>query len=113
GKVKDLLIENNIIVSIQDTIKDEEAIEVAHNDLHISTGWVDLKSNFCDPGMEHKETVKSGLDAAAAGGFTHVAVLPSTQPVIDGKSQIEYLLRKGENHVTSIHPIGTLTVGMN
>lgn len=113
GKVKDLLIENNTIVSIQDIIKDEKAIEVAHNDLHISTGWVDLKSNFCDPGMEHKETVKSGLDAAAAGGYTHVAVLPSTQPVIDGKSQIEYLLRKGENHVTSIHPIGALTVGMN
>lgn len=112
GKVKDLLIENNTIVSIQDTIKDESAIEVAHNDLHISTGWVDLKSNFCDPGMEHKETVQSGLNAAAAGGFTHVAVLPSTQPVIDGKSQVEYLLRKGENHVTSIHPIGALTVGM-
>lgn len=113
GKVKDLLIENNTIVSIQDTIKDEGAIEVIHDDLHISTGWVDLKSNFCDPGMEHKETVQSGLNAAAAGGFTHVAVLPSTQPVIDGKSQVEYLLRKGENHVTSIHPIGALTVGIN
>lgn len=112
GKVKDLLIENNTIVSIQDTIKNEEAIQVVHDDLHISSGWVDLKSNFCDPGMEHKETVQSGLNAAAAGGFTHVAVLPSTQPVIDGKSQVEYLLRKGENHVTSIHPIGALTVGM-
>lgn len=112
GKVKDLLIENNTIVSIQDTIKNEEAIQVVHDDLYISTGWVDLKSNFCDPGMEHKETVQSGLNAAAAGGFTHVAVLPSTQPVIDGKSQVEYLLRKGENHVTSIHPIGALTVGM-
>jgi len=113
GKIKDLLIENNKIVSIQDVITDEAAKEISHNDLHVSIGWVDLKSNFCDPGMEHKETVESGLDAAAAGGFTHVAVLPSTQPVIDGKSQIEYLLRKAENHVTSIHPIGALTVGMN
>lgn len=112
GKVKDLLIENNKIVSIKDTIQDNQAKEIAYKDLHVSTGWVDLKSNFCDPGMEHKETVESGLDAAAAGGFTHVAVLPSTQPVVDGKSQIEYLLRKGEDHVTSIHPIGALTVGM-
>lgn len=113
GKVKDLLIENNKIISIKDAIQDEEAKEISFKDLHVSTGWVDLKSNFCDPGMEHKETVESGLDAAAAGGYTHVAVLPSTQPVIDGKSQIEYLLRKAENHVTSIHPIGALTVGMN
>lgn len=112
GKIKDLLIENDKIISIKDAIQDAEAKEISFNDLHVSTGWVDLKSNFCDPGMEHKETVESGLDAAAAGGFTHVAVLPSTQPVVDGKSQIEYLLRKGENHVTSIHPIGALTVGM-
>ena len=112
GKVKDILIDNNIIVSIKDSIQDLEAKEIIKDDLHVSIGWVDLKSSFCDPGMEHKETVESGLDAAASGGYTHVAVIPSTQPVIDGKSQIEYLLRKGEKHVTSIHPIGALTMGM-
>lgn len=112
GKIKDILIENNTIVSIKDSIQENDVKVIEHPNLHLSIGWVDLKSNFCDPGMEHKETVESGLDAAAAGGFTHVAVLPSTQPVVDGKSQIEYLLRKAENHVTSIHPIGALTVGM-
>jgi len=112
GKTKDVLIEDNTIVSIKDSIQDNDAKLIEYPNLHLSPGWVDLKSNFCDPGMEHKETVETGLDAAAAGGFTHVAVLPSTQPVVDGKSQIEYLLRKGENHVTSIHPIGALTVGM-
>lgn len=112
GKVKDVLIQGDKISQINDSIQDDEATIVNYPNLHISTGWVDLKSNFCDPGMEHKETVASGLDAAAAGGFTHVAVLPSTQPVVDGKSQIEYLLRKAENHVTEIHPIGALTVGM-
>ncbi len=112
GKTKDVLIENNTIVSIKDSIQDAEAKKIDYSNLHISMGWVDLKSNFCDPGMEHKETVESGLDAAAAGGFTHVAVLPSTQPVVDGKSQIEYLLRKSEHHVTSLLPIGALTMGM-
>lgn len=112
GKTKDVLIEDNKIVSIKDSIQDSDAKLIEYPNLHLSSGWVDLKSNFCDPGMEHKETVETGLDAAAAGGFTHVSVLPSTQPVVDGKSQIEYLLRKAENHVTSIHPIGALTVGM-
>ncbi len=112
GKKKDVLVDENTILSIQDKITDKDAKEVAFNNLHLSTGWVDLKSNFCDPGMEHMETVESGLDAAAAGGYTHVAVLPSTQPVVDGKSQVEYLYRKAEHHVTSIHPIGAMTVGM-
>jgi len=112
GMTKDVLIENNTIVSIKDSIQDSDAKQIEHSNLHLSNGWIDLKSNFCDPGMEHMETVETGLDAAAAGGFTHVAVLPSTQPVIDGKSQIEYLLRKSENHVTTLHPIGALTVGM-
>lgn len=112
GKIKDILIENDQIVSIKDSIQDSDAKQIEHSNLHLSPGWVDLKSNFCDPGMEHKETVESGLDAAAAGGFTHVAILPSTQPVVDGKSQIEYLLRKAEAHATSIYPIGALTVGM-
>ena len=112
GKTKDVLIDDNTIVSIKDSIQEDNAKVIEHPNLHLSLGWVDLKANFCDPGMEHKETVETGLDAAAAGGFTHVAVLPSTQPVVDGKSQIEYLLRKGENHVTSIHPIGALTMGM-
>ena len=112
GKKKDVLIEDRKIISIQDKISDKDAKELTFNNLHLSTGWVDLKSHFCDPGMEHMETVESGLDAAAAGGYTHVSVLPSTQPVIDGKSQVEYLYRKAEHHATSIHPIGAMTVGM-
>ncbi|MEJ6777243.1 MAG: dihydroorotase [Crocinitomicaceae bacterium] len=112
GKAKDILIDKNIISSIEDSIQDDEAKIIVIKDLHISIGWVDLKSSFCDPGMEHKETIESGLNAAAFGGYTHVAVLPSTLPVIDGKSQIQYIKNRAENHVTSIHPIGAITVGM-
>ncbi|MGB0915771.1 MAG: dihydroorotase [Crocinitomicaceae bacterium] len=112
GKVKDILIENEVISKIDDSISDNDAKVVEMNDLHVSIGWVDLKSSFCDPGMEHKETIESGLDAAAFGGYTHIAVLPSTLPVVDGKSQIQYIKNKALNHVTSIHPIGAITVGM-
>ncbi|MCH2225879.1 MAG: dihydroorotase [Crocinitomicaceae bacterium] len=112
GKTKDILIEDGSISDISDTINDESAKIISETDLHISLGWVDLKADFCDPGFEHKETVESGLNAACDGGYTHVGVLPSTQPVIDGKSQIQYLKSKSLNHVTSIHPIGTVTTGM-
>jgi dihydroorotase len=112
GKSKDLLIEGDKIKLIQDSISADDAKVISAKNLHVSLGWADLKADFCDPGMEHKETIESGLDAAAFGGFTHVGVVPSTSPVVDGKSQIQYMLRKAEHHVTSIHPIGTITAGM-
>ena len=106
---KDILIEDGIISKIENTIETTDAQEISSENLHISQGWVDLKAHFSDPGEEHKETIDSGLDAAALGGYTHVAILPSTLPVIDGKTTIEYILRRAENHTTSIHPIGAIT----
>lgn len=110
--VNDVLINEGVIEEIAPKILVDDAHVVEGNNLHISQGWVDLKADFCDPGEEHKETISSGLDAAAAGGYTHVCVLPSTHPVVDGKTLIEYMLRRGENHVTSIHPIGAITQHM-
>jgi dihydroorotase len=108
----DLLIENGQISKIDSSISTEADQTIEHPDLCVSQGWVDLKSDFCDPGFEHKETIESGLEAAATGGYTHVALLPSTQPVVDGKSQIEYLKRRSEGHVTNLYPMGTITEGM-
>lgn len=112
GEIKDILIEDRLILNIDNSIEDSEAILIEQDNVHVSLGWTDLKSDFCDPGMEHKETVESGLDAAAFGGYTHIAVLPGTTPVIDGKSQIEYMQRKSDNNVCSLHAIGAMSVGM-
>jgi len=112
GNVVDILINDGVFESIGTDLNDDEAQRIEGEDLYVSQGWVDLKANFCDPGEEHKETIESGLDAAAFGGYTHVAVLPSTNPVVDGKTEIEYMLRKAENHVTVIHPIGAITERM-
>jgi dihydroorotase len=112
GKKMDIFIDNGIIKDIKDSIDIESDIIIDEPDLLISQGWADLKVDFCDPGHEHKETISSGLRAAAYGGFTHVAVLPSTSPVVDGKSQIRYIQNRAENEVTEIHPIGSITEQM-
>ena len=112
GKRMDILVVDGSILKIAPKLEDTDAIEVASTDLHVSMGWVDLKADFCDPGMEHKETIQSGLDAASMGGYTHVHVIPGTQPCIDGKSQIAYLYQKAEGHSTSIHALGALTKGL-
>jgi dihydroorotase len=111
GKVIDLLIENGQIVEISNNISADAKV-ISAEDLHVSLGWVDFKADFCDPGNEHKETIESGLRAAAFGGFTHVGILPSTRPVVDGKSQIEYILRRAEESVSNAHPIGAVTEGL-
>jgi len=108
-KVVDILINEGLIEQIGTTIPAEDAHTIEGNDVHVSQGWVDLKAHFCDPGEEHKETVESGLDAAAFGGFTHVVSLPSTHPATDGKTAVEYLMRRAENHVVSLHPAGAIT----
>lgn len=111
-KKVDILVDNGLISKISENIEDAEAMQITDDNLHVSNGWVDLKADFCDPGNEHKETIESGLHAAAAGGFTNVVLVPSTSPVIDGKSQIEYILRKSQDQVTSIHPMGGITEGL-
>ena len=111
-QIKDIYIEDGKIVEIADSITMEDAKKIEFNDLKVSQSWVDAKAHFCDPGEEHKETIETGLQAAAAGGFAYVGMLPSTQPVVDGKTQIEYALRKAEQQVTTLIPFGTITEKM-
>ena len=114
GQNKDVLIDNGTIVKIGKNIpvKDKGTMEISSKNLHLSKGWIDLKAYFCDPGEEHKETLSNGLDSAASGGFTHVSVLPSTTPVIDHKSLIDYVLRKSEHHAVNALPVACITKGM-
>ncbi len=81
----------------------------ATEELLVSTGWVDVFADYREPGLEHKETIASGLAAAAAGGFTHVLLLPNTQPAISSKSVIQYVLGKAVGNTVSVHALGTVT----
>ncbi|MBM3453834.1 MAG: amidohydrolase family protein [Bacteroidetes bacterium] len=112
GKKLDILIENGRISDIKNEIHCEKATQVSSPNLHVSLGWVDLKSAFGDPGFEHKETIESGLDTAAAGGYTHICTLPKTSPVCDNKTLIDYQLVKAANHAVKLHPMGAITKGM-
>ena len=77
--------------------------------LRISPGWVDIFSNFADPGYEFKETLVSGSAAAAAGGYTDVFLIPDTLPVTDNKSQVEFIQHRNGGLPVTIHAIGAIT----
>ena len=106
---QDILIESGIIKNIDNQLDNPEAETFTGSGLHVSPGWVDIFSNFADPGFEFRETLKSGSRAAAAGGFTDVFVIPNTKPVTDSKSQVEYLSRKSGSLMANIHPIGAIS----
>src|SRR5690554_5396187 len=113
GKKRDILIENGKITKIAARIETKVDRVIEGNGLCVSIGWMDMRANFRDPGDELKEDLKSGLKAAANGGFTAVAIMPSTNPAIDNKGGIEYLLNRAKSDRVEIIPIGTLSKKRN
>lgn len=75
--------------------------------LCISPGWIDVFADYREPGYEHKETIATGLNAAAAGGFTDVLVAPNTNPAISTKSVVEFVIQRAARHVVDLHPLGS------
>ena len=109
GSSRDILIENGIISEIGNEINASADRIIEVDNLNISGGWMDCFANFCDPGQEFKETLETGSNAAAAGGFTQVMLIPDTRPVVYNKSQVEYLVQKSKGLPVQIFPIGAIT----
>lgn len=114
GKSVDVLIEDGIIKKIADTLTDKDAVLIETDaNTYISPGFVDLQASYCDPGYEHKETLQSGSAAAVKGGFTHVLVMPDTQPVVSGKTIVEYMINHGKTSAVHLIPCGSLSQKFN
>lgn len=105
----DILIKDGIIEKIAPLIPASDIEVLDASGAFASEGWVEIFSDFGDPGMEYKEVLNSGAAAAFAGGFTRVFVLPNTLPVIDSKSQVAYLVEKSRSLPIDILPIGAIS----
>ncbi len=106
----DLRIADGIIKEIGSGLKagkDEESHDFGG--AYVSPGWMDMHIHLREPGYEHKETIKTGTDAAAFGGFTAVACMPNTNPATHTRDVVEYIIKKAENTAVDVHPIGCVT----
>ena len=111
-QIKDILIVNGKITEIEDSIKENDTFKVIKLDnLHVSSGWFDTSVSFGEPGYEERETIKKGLEVAGKSGFTTVAVNANTNPIIDSKSDVEFLINKANGSATKLLPVGALTQG--
>lgn len=93
---QEILIENRHIQKIAETVADPEAevIEVAGK--WVVPGLIDLHVHLREPGFEKKETIETGSRAAARGGFTTIACMPNTRPVIDSPETVQRVLQRAE-----------------
>ena len=90
------------------TIDGQEVLSIP-GEVCVSCGWVDVFADYREPGYEHKETLATGMAAAAAGGFTDVLLVPNTQPVVNNKSGIQFILQRAAGKITDLHPMGAAT----
>jgi dihydroorotase len=80
----------------------------------VAPGFIDMHVHLREPGFEYKETILTGVAAAAAGGFTAVCCMPNTNPPIDDESVVKYIQAKAREALgglVDVHPVGTVTVG--
>ena len=109
GKTVDLHIKSGIIQKIGRNITAKGAKVLTFENAHASIGFVDIGTQIGEPGFEQREDITSVSNAAAAGGYTAIASFPNTSPVIQSKSEIEYIKTKSQSQLVDILPIGAIS----
>jgi dihydroorotase len=113
GQTTDILIENGTI----SRIAKKQALPIGATEVDASgwqalPGFCDLMVDFGDPGHEYREDIRTGMAVAAAGGFTAVCTMAATHPVVQEKSNIEYIINKAGNGPVEVWPLGAVTENM-
>jgi dihydroorotase len=105
--VADVLVEDGRIARVGRDIPVDRARLVDARGAVVAPGFVDLHTHLRDPGLEYKEDIASGTRAAARGGFTTVCAMPNTEPAMDTRSVVEYVLRQAAaSGCVRVLPIG-------
>ncbi|MEO7454112.1 MAG: dihydroorotase [Fimbriimonadales bacterium] len=82
----------------------------------ITPGLVDIHVHLREPGFSYKETILTGTQSAAAGGFTNICCMPNTKPALDNPALIDFIMDRASSPQSGgifVAPIGALTKGMD
>ena len=112
-RVADLLIEGGAVHSTASFIEPPEGAQVIDaTGLVVCPGFIDLHCHLREPGYEDKETIATGTRAAARGGFTTVCAMPNTNPAMDTRATVDFVLQKARvEGLVRVLPIGCVTKG--
>ena len=114
--VGSVLLEDAQIIEVGSNVDITGATDVYDcKGLWICPGLVDLHTHLREPGEDHRETIKTGTYAAAAGGFTNICCMPNTKPALDSPSLVNFILDKSSAPDAGgifVAPIGAITKGL-
>ncbi len=109
----DILVENGKIVAMGQNLAADGAQVLDAAGLVVAPGLIDMHVHLREPGLEAKEDIASGTRAAAAGGFTTVACMPNTKPVVDNSILVSGLIQRGQTEgVVNLKIIAALSKGL-
>ncbi|PAW85909.1 MAG: dihydroorotase [Opitutia bacterium Tous-C10FEB] len=111
-KVSDVFIADGKFVKTLTPAQKKTAQVIDARGLVVCPGLVDIHVHFREPGQTHKETILTGSQAAAAGGFTSVVCMPNTSPVADNTGTIQLINAAAANAPVHVYATGCITVGM-
>ena len=111
GTIQDIQVKDDRIVAVGNSLVASETIDCSG--LIALPGFVDLHTHLREPGFEQSETVLTGTQSAALGGFTAVHAMANTMPVADTAGVVEQVASLGkEAGYADVYPIGAVTVGL-
>ena len=120
---KDILIQDDKIIKIADSVTEKEAAVFSGGEADMlqvidaggmiaAPGLVDAHVHFREPGFEHKEDIRTGARAAAAGGVTTVVLMANTNPCVDNPETLARVLEKGKQTAIHVTTCANVTRGM-
>ncbi len=115
--VRDVMVQGSLISSVADVSDDHASLSetdriIDGTGLILTPGLIDIHVHLREPGQEYKETIETGLKAAAKGGFTAVCCMPNTTPVNDNAQVTAFILSQAEKvRGARVYPVGAITKG--
>ena len=112
---KDIIINDRLIEAVVDPENVQTAADIKTIDARgmiVVPGLMDIHVHLREPGHEYKETIETGLLAAARGGFTAICSMPNTIPVNDNRQVTQFILQRAkELGLSKVYPVGAITQG--
>ena len=109
-EICDVLIEDGVIRQVGKDLNADGAEVYDASGKIVTPGFIDMHTHFREPGQEAKEDFSSGSRAGAAGGYTTIATMPNTRPVVDDAALVTSLIKRAEDvAVIHIRIIGAVT----
>lgn len=106
-----VLVEDGKIAAIGANVTSTVAQQIDGKGLLLSPGFIDVHVHLREPGGEQKETIETGTNAAAKGGYTTICAMPNTRPVPDTAENFSHVLDLVEkNALVRVLPYGSITI---